>query len=159
MNAATVVKFVSAPVAVSCWREFSLLRSLLRALRRFIKQTQPILHRLGANGILKFSSHPSHRGSIQSASDCVNDFSLIPAAAVPHPAACALTATGVRLRCWFAETRGNVSVIRHQSGIDANGRGGPGIGTLRRKDKGWEVTRDIHLGEKIPGYEGCGVTN
>ena len=39
------------------------------------------------------------------------------------------------------------------------GRGGPGTGTLRRKGRGWEVTRDIHLGEKIPGYEACGVTN
>jgi hypothetical protein len=39
------------------------------------------------------------------------------------------------------------------------GRGGPGIGTLRRKGKGWEATRDIHLGERIPGCEACGVTN
>jgi protocatechuate 3,4-dioxygenase beta subunit len=39
------------------------------------------------------------------------------------------------------------------------GRGGPGIGKLRRKGKGWEVTRDIHLGENIPGYEACEITN
>jgi hypothetical protein len=35
------------------------------------------------------------------------------------------------------------------------GVGGPGVGTLRRKGRGWEVTRDIHLGLKVPAYETC----
>jgi protocatechuate 3,4-dioxygenase beta subunit len=35
------------------------------------------------------------------------------------------------------------------------GVGGPGVGALRRKGNGWEVTRDIHLGQKVPGYEPC----
>lgn len=35
------------------------------------------------------------------------------------------------------------------------GMGGQGIGTLRRVGEGWEVTRDVHLGEKIPGYTSC----
>lgn len=36
------------------------------------------------------------------------------------------------------------------------GVGGTGVATLRRKGQGWEVTRDIHLGEKVPGYGMCG---
>jgi len=35
------------------------------------------------------------------------------------------------------------------------GHGGSGVGTLKRKANGWQVTRDVHLGEKIPGYEPC----
>jgi protocatechuate 3,4-dioxygenase beta subunit len=35
------------------------------------------------------------------------------------------------------------------------GVGGSGVGTLRHKGKAWEVTRDIRLGEKLPGYEPC----
>jgi len=38
---------------------------------------------------------------------------------------------------------------------EARGTGGSGIVTPRRKGAGWEVTRDIHLGEKVPGYEPC----
>jgi len=37
------------------------------------------------------------------------------------------------------------------------GIGGPAIATPRRKGKGWEVTRDVHLGEKVPGYEACAM--
>ncbi len=33
--------------------------------------------------------------------------------------------------------------------------GGSGVGTLKRKGSGWEVTRDVHLGEKIQDYEDC----
>ena len=38
---------------------------------------------------------------------------------------------------------------------EARGAGGSGIVTPHRKGRGWEVTRDIHLGEKVPGYEPC----
>lgn len=35
-------------------------------------------------------------------------------------------------------------------------RGGPGISTPARDDRGvWQVTRDIHLGQNIPGYASC----
>lgn len=38
----------------------------------------------------------------------------------------------------------------------SSGRGGNGIVTPQRDGKGtWQVVRDIHLGEKIPGYPGC----
>jgi protocatechuate 3,4-dioxygenase beta subunit len=37
------------------------------------------------------------------------------------------------------------------------GIGGPGVVTPRKKGKRWEVTRDIHLGEKVPEYETCGA--
>lgn len=39
------------------------------------------------------------------------------------------------------------------------GLGGSGLAPLRRKGEGWEVVRDIHLGEKIPGYEACAAPN
>ena len=35
------------------------------------------------------------------------------------------------------------------------GRGGSGVGTLQRTADGWSVVRDVHLGEKIPGYRSC----
>jgi protocatechuate 3,4-dioxygenase beta subunit len=38
---------------------------------------------------------------------------------------------------------------------EEGGIGGPAVGTPRHKGKGWEVTRDIHLGEKVPGYTPC----
>jgi hypothetical protein len=57
-SAATIVQLVSAPTALGGWRELSPLRSLLRALRRFIKQPQPLLHRqLGANGIRRHDAN------------------------------------------------------------------------------------------------------
>jgi protocatechuate 3,4-dioxygenase beta subunit len=46
---------------------------------------------------------------------------------------------------------------QQQQGVTP-GVGGPGTGTLRRKGAGWEVTRDIHLGEKVPQYEPCAVS-
>jgi protocatechuate 3,4-dioxygenase beta subunit len=38
---------------------------------------------------------------------------------------------------------------------ETHGKGGSGVTTLRRRGEGWEVTRDIHLGEDIPGYGSC----
>jgi hypothetical protein len=38
---------------------------------------------------------------------------------------------------------------------ETRGVGGPGVVTPKRKGKGWETTRDIHLGEKVAGYEAC----
>jgi len=35
------------------------------------------------------------------------------------------------------------------------GRGGPGVSPLVRSGKGWAAVRDVHLGEKIGGYEAC----
>ena len=37
----------------------------------------------------------------------------------------------------------------------AKNRGGNGISTPLRKDGAWYVTRDIHLGQNIPGYRVC----
>lgn len=37
----------------------------------------------------------------------------------------------------------------------APGRGGPGIVTPRREGRGWSATRDIVLGQAIPGHPGC----
>lgn len=38
---------------------------------------------------------------------------------------------------------------------ESPGIGGPAEVAPHRKGKGWEVTRDIHLGEKVPGYTAC----
>jgi protocatechuate 3,4-dioxygenase beta subunit len=37
----------------------------------------------------------------------------------------------------------------------AKNRGGNGISTPSKKDGVWHVTRDIHLGQDIPGYRPC----
>ena len=39
----------------------------------------------------------------------------------------------------------------------ARGRGGEGIATPTRRDGRWQVTRDIRLGQEIPGYPACGA--
>lgn len=36
-----------------------------------------------------------------------------------------------------------------------HGKGGTGVTKLRRRGEGWEVTRDIHLGEDLPDYPAC----
>lgn len=38
---------------------------------------------------------------------------------------------------------------------ETHGKGGSGVTTPRRRGQGWEVTRDIHLGEDIPDYRPC----
>jgi protocatechuate 3,4-dioxygenase beta subunit len=40
----------------------------------------------------------------------------------------------------------------------AHGLGGSAVITPRRAGKTWQVVRDIHLGENIPGYPGCAAT-
>jgi hypothetical protein len=35
------------------------------------------------------------------------------------------------------------------------GKGGSGLTKLRRRGEGWEVTRDVHLGKGIAGYQAC----
>lgn len=39
----------------------------------------------------------------------------------------------------------------------ALGTGGLGIALPQRTDAGWQVTRDIRLGERVPGYPDCGA--
>lgn len=39
----------------------------------------------------------------------------------------------------------------------AKNRGGNGISTPVRKEGVWQVRRDIHLGQHIPGYRACGA--
>jgi protocatechuate 3,4-dioxygenase beta subunit len=50
-------------------------------------------------------------------------------------------------------------MLKRESPMDLErespGIGGPAIVTPHRKGQGWEVTRDIHLGEKVPGYVPC----
>lgn len=38
---------------------------------------------------------------------------------------------------------------------EIQGKGGPGVTKLRRRGEGWEVTRDIHLGQDIQDYKPC----
>jgi protocatechuate 3,4-dioxygenase beta subunit len=56
---------------------------------------------------------------------------------------------------WFSDDPMFQRMSAAERAQDSSGAGGPAVGTPRRKGQGWQVTRDIHLGENIPGYEGC----
>jgi hypothetical protein len=56
---------------------------------------------------------------------------------------------------WFTDDAMFQRLSAAERANEARGAGGSGIVTPHRKGRGWEVTRDIHLGEKVPGYEPC----
>jgi hypothetical protein len=58
----------------------------------------------------------------------------------------------------FADDRMLQKLSKADRERQSPGMGGSGVTTPRRKGKGWEVIRDIHLGEKVQGYEPCQVT-
>jgi protocatechuate 3,4-dioxygenase beta subunit len=55
----------------------------------------------------------------------------------------------------FADDPNLLRFTPEQRAEMAPGHGGSGVGTLQRKGNGWRVTRDVHLGEKIPEYQTC----
>jgi len=56
---------------------------------------------------------------------------------------------------WFTDDVMLQRLSAQDRANEARGIGGSAIVTPRRNGRGWEVTRDIHLGEKVPGYQPC----
>jgi len=66
-------------------------------------------------------------------------------------------ATYVIDEVWFTDDPMFQRLSAAEREREAPGAGGPAVVTPQRKGSGWVATRDIHLGEKVPGYEPCRV--